>query len=281
MTYTIDTAIEPVSDAFGEGVANGSYNNWWGGCDITYSASNMTFNLSAGNVVVAGVLVAVTAQTNVAGLVADATNPRWAIIYINNAGTAGVVVGTAAANPAVPALDYTTETALAFCIIQANQTIANSMVTKLDKRIPTTSIATQLASDFTATTNTTLASMSGVAFWLPASGRCAWWFDAYVHVTSTPGLKIGATGPTGVSIRGMGELFEDAASPAIDVDSINTSPITLLPAGTGSILRLHGVAVGDTTHAGIVQIQAAQNTSDASTVTISSFGSAFVVRRLT
>ncbi len=281
MTYTIDTAIEPVSDAFGEGVANGSYNNWWAGCDITYSASNMTFNLSTGNVVVNGVLIVVAAQTNVAGLVADATNPRWAIIYVNNSGTAGVVVGTAAANPAVPALDYTTETALAFCIIQANQTVANSMVTKLDKRIPTTSIATQISTDFTATTNTTLASLVGAAFWLPASGRYAWWLDAFVHVESTSGLKIGATGPTGVAVRGMGELFESGASPTVDVDNLTTSPITFVPAGTAVVLRLHGVAVGDTTHAGIVQLQAAQNSSDAATVTISSYGSAFVVRRLT
>lgn len=72
------------------------------GCAITGGA-DMTPAVAKGAVLTNGVLKPVTAADVTIGA-ADATNPRWDLIVVNSSGTKAVRAGTAAANPAPPAL---------------------------------------------------------------------------------------------------------------------------------------------------------------------------------
>jgi|SRR5215831_8338748 len=72
------------------------------GCAVTaQGAPNMTVAVAAGTVAVAGTSVAVTGG-NVTITTANATNPRFDLICVDNAGVKSAVAGTPAANPTFP-----------------------------------------------------------------------------------------------------------------------------------------------------------------------------------
>jgi hypothetical protein len=104
------------------------------GCAPTYSASNMTVDCAAGVVTHFGTTVTVTGGAAFWTLVADASNPRWTWLAISSAGAAVVVSGTAAATPSVPALGD--RVAVALVRVEAAQTVAANISTKIDKRLP-------------------------------------------------------------------------------------------------------------------------------------------------
>jgi len=72
------------------------------GCAVTAQGTpNMTVAVAAGTIAIGAVTVAVTAG-NVTIAAADATNPRFDLICVNNLGTLSAVAGTPAAAPVFP-----------------------------------------------------------------------------------------------------------------------------------------------------------------------------------
>ena len=127
-------STEPISDDGWEISANSTkYGVVWG-CDVTFDGSNMTYDVAAGGIMHNGLYVAVAAQANAGTLVADSSHPRFVWIYLASAGAEGMPSGTAAADPAVPALGD--NVSLYLVLVQANLSVANSATAKIDKRIP-------------------------------------------------------------------------------------------------------------------------------------------------
>lgn len=124
--------VEPISDTNAELAANSGTYNVISGCGMTYSIADMTVTVAAGVITLNGATIVVAG--NVVTLVSDPSNPRWTWIGINSSGVAVVVSGTPAAAPAVPELGDLVSASLN--LIQTNQTIANNIVTQLDKRVP-------------------------------------------------------------------------------------------------------------------------------------------------
>ena len=91
------------------------------GCAVTAQGSpDMTVAVAKGAVLTNGSLKAVTAG-NVTITTADSTNPRLDLIVINSSGTKTARTGTAAANPAPPALSAN-DVLLAVVYVPANDT---------------------------------------------------------------------------------------------------------------------------------------------------------------
>lgn len=282
MTWIAASAVEPVSKAMLEGLAYNNYSAVAGGCAITFSGANMTFNIGDGAVWVNGAYKAVTAQSNVAGLVADATYSTWEYIVVNGSGTCSVIAGTAAANPAEPTIDYATYTTIYAVLVPANQTIANTITTKYDKRVPTLYQSPQMNADFTKTSNTTFADVPLLKFYMETAGTYAWELLARSDIAATPGIKVGFTVPASATASGQGTLFTTAAVVADAQDDIisgHATHVVLVPGATGIRIHLSGTCVSGGT-AGFAQLQAAQSVSNGSATTLVALGSRFTVWRI-
>lgn len=133
--YECEDAVEPVSDSFGEQVGNQHLYGWLSGCAVTYSLADMTVDLAEGQILFNGAPVTVAAATDAWTVVADGTNPRWSWLALDNTGSPVLVSGTPAAQPTVPELGD--RVAVALLLVPANETIANDITYKLDKRVPT------------------------------------------------------------------------------------------------------------------------------------------------
>jgi hypothetical protein len=109
-------------DALVSGIAG---NGILSGCAVTAQGSpNMTVAVAAGLVLIAGALV-VVASGNVTIGAADATNPRFDLVVVNNAGTKSVTAGTPAANPKAPDIPADS-VLLATVYVPANDTTIES-----------------------------------------------------------------------------------------------------------------------------------------------------------
>ncbi len=129
-------AVEPIADTDAEAATNALlYGVVWG-CAVAYDAADLTYDVAVGEIIHNGVAVQVAAQLNAGTLVPDITNPRWATIYLDSTGVEGLVHGTAAADPSKP--ETGDNVAIAMILVPANETIANNITTKLDKRVITT-----------------------------------------------------------------------------------------------------------------------------------------------
>lgn len=270
MAYEISDSIEPAQDIDVEVVADGHNGVIWG-CALTYDAANMTFDIAAGAVLIDGVVTAVSAQANAETLVADGTNPRWTLIGLNSSATGVIVSGTAAANPSKAELG-TIKVLLGAVKVEAGQTIANNITTKLDKRIMLRGpYLMQTTADQVLTQNsTTMQAVTGLAFPLPASGRFK--FEALVVYLSgtTPDFKMEFTSPAGeIHYRAVVEVAN-----ASDGQWGNASGADLAPSDGAGVtvdsnersVRVSGYVIP--TAAGTLQIQAAQNTGDLSDTTV-------------
>lgn len=133
--YQAEDGVEPVSDSFAEQVGNQHLYGWLSGCDVTYSLSDMTVDLAAGQILFNGAPVTVATATGAWTIVADGTNPRWSWLALDNTGAPVLVSGTPAAQPTVPELGD--RVAVALLLVPANETIADNITYKLDKRVPT------------------------------------------------------------------------------------------------------------------------------------------------
>jgi len=116
-------------------------------------------------------------------------------------------------------------------------------------------------SNFTKNANDTLGDVTGLAFAIPASQ--VWGFEviAQALIGATPDIKVAITAPVGATATGLAIRYDAAAPVAVRVTDW-TAAQALASAAAGVGLHLFGTVVNSTT-AGIVQLQAAQNTSTA------------------
>ena len=131
ITYEIDDNVEPVAGDTVAQIASVATYNVQSGCAATYNAGNMQVTIAAGVVTHSGTTTTVAGDT--VTLVSDPTNPRWAWIAADSGGAIDLILGTAGATPAVPAIGD--RVALQLIKIQAAQTIADNCEAKLDKRV--------------------------------------------------------------------------------------------------------------------------------------------------
>jgi hypothetical protein len=125
-------------------------------------------------------------------------------------------------------------------------------------------------SDFIKNANTTLSDVTGLSFSIAASEAWLWWASVYFLSDVTADLKIGITFPSGAAGR-YGGIAEDSRSVVL-------SASTAFPSnGADELLIVAGLVVNSTT-AGTLQIQAAQNASDVSNTTIYTHSSVLAIR---
>jgi len=232
-----------------------------GGCAVTLDAADLTYDVAAGALIHNGVPVTVAAQADAGTLVADSTNPRWTWIALDSTGTEVMVSGTAAATPAIPELgaDYFP---LMLVYVAAGGTIASSQ-TNYDQRIGPAMVQTwRSTANFTKNANVTLGDVTGIKFWMDASTVWSFVMEGQLSTGATPDIKCAFTVPSGAAGTGNAIKIDAAAHVAIRVTDWTASN-SLATAAAGVGLRLTGTIVNSST-AGWVQLQAAQDTSDAS-----------------
>ena len=255
-----DTTM-PISDTHMEMATNQQTHGVIGGCGVTLDGSNLTLDIAAGAIVSNGVPVTVAAQANALTLAADSSNPRWSWIALNSSGSAVLVSGTAAATPAVPELDNTNDVPLMLVYVAAGATIASSQ-TNYDQRIPLMEQTWRCTSTLTKNANTTLGDVTGLKFFIDASQ--VWTFESFCEISTaaTPDIKVAFTVPSGAAGTGLAMKVDAAATQSVRVtDWTTANALASAAAGVGMILS--GTMVNSTT-AGWCQLQAAQNTNDAS-----------------
>ena len=295
ITAQFSDAVEPISDTDAELATNQHLYGVISGCAITYDAADLTYDVAAGVILHNGVSVTVAAQPNASLLVADATNPRWASIYLDSSGIEGVVHGTAAAVPSKP--ETGDNVLLAMVLIEAAQTIANNIAVKLDKRVMTHVPASvtykykTAQQTFTTTTSTTITATSG-NFAFAVDANTAYRFHQELNIggvgtQNSGGVKLEWTGPaspTRIIIQGLYPAYIAQTADAgtdneypfqsyIDVDNSvtsfgaylqsNAAPTPAAGSATGvrtgryvfDILFVNGA------NAGTVTFQMAQNTA--------------------
>lgn len=102
------------------------------GCAATVTGTNMVVSIAAGQVVVAGKDVTVAAGSATISA-ANATNPRFDLVVVNNAGTISAVTGTAGSNPVFPAIPANSAVLYAVYVPANDTAIASNQLT--DKRV--------------------------------------------------------------------------------------------------------------------------------------------------
>lgn len=193
----------------GEGVVTG--------CAVTQRAAgaNMSVDVASGTVRIAGASVAV-ASGNVAVSAADASNPRFDLVVVNNAGAKSVVAGTAAATAEFPEVPANSVALAAVYVPAAASSVATAQIT--DKRVNVSAGAGALDDLTDVDTTSTppadgdrLTYDSASSLWKPAApGAAMINFDDLgdVDLTTTPP----ADGDTVVYDSASG-LWVPAASP--------------------------------------------------------------------
>ncbi len=114
-------------------------------------------------------------------------------------------------------------------------------------------------SDFIKNANTTLGDVSGLSFPIAASEVWLFYVGLSLDSSVTADIKLGLTAPSGATGRWGNTLNAVSASIA--------SNLTAATIGTDELYIITGLVV-NSTNAGTVQLQAAQNTSDATNTTI-------------
>lgn len=103
------------------------------GCAVTAQGSpNMTVAVAAGLVLINNASLVVSAG-NVTIATANATNPRFDLICVDNAGAKSAVAGTAAASPVFPAIPSNSSVLAAVYVPANDTTIASDQI--VDKRV--------------------------------------------------------------------------------------------------------------------------------------------------
>lgn len=110
-----------------------SSNGVLSGCEVTAQGTpNNTVAVASGFVRIAGSIVAVSSG-NVTMPTADATNPMWVIISVNNSGTKAATAGTAGASPLLPSIPSNSTIIAAIWWPANDTTVSTAQIT--DKRI--------------------------------------------------------------------------------------------------------------------------------------------------
>lgn len=260
VTNYTDTTM-PISDTFGEMWANQHTHGVLGGCGVTLDAADLTLDVAAGAIVYNGAPVTVAAQTNALTLSADSSNPRWSWIALNSSGVAVLTSGTAATTPSIPELSDASDVPLMLVYVAAGATIASAQ-TNVDQRIFLTTQTFYCSTTLTSNADDVLSDVVGMKFYMDAS--TTWVFEAHAQLSTgaTPDIKMAFTVPAGAA--GTGNFLYHATT-AIASGRVSdwTASTAMATAAAGTGADLYGRMVNSTT-AGWVQLQAAQNTSDAS-----------------
>ena len=82
-TFVLADSVVPNSHTHPEIAGNVNTYGVIAGCGVTLDAANLTLDIAAGAIVHNGKSVAVTAQANALTLVADGSNPRFALISLD------------------------------------------------------------------------------------------------------------------------------------------------------------------------------------------------------
>ncbi|MBS7669324.1 DUF2793 domain-containing protein [Croceicoccus gelatinilyticus] len=90
------------------------------GLGINY-VSDLDFEMAAGSFYLDGALLTAAAQT-ISLDVADGSNPRIDVLYVDDTGTLGKITGSPAASPSQPSVDPTTQLYLTFVLVPAAAT---------------------------------------------------------------------------------------------------------------------------------------------------------------
>ena len=92
--------------------------------------SGLTFTVGACTYTIGGTQYT-SALTSITLAAADPSNPRIDVIIVDNTGTASAITGTAAASPAQPTVDYSTQLPLNLVLVNANATTPSGIATTL------------------------------------------------------------------------------------------------------------------------------------------------------
>ncbi len=84
-----------------------------------------------------------------------------------------------------------------------------------------------------------------------------------------------------MTVSGYGVLYEAASSESDASSTLTAGTIDMNPVTAGIAVHLVGYAIGDATHPGTVQIQMAQETTDASATILFAVGATFIARQIT
>lgn len=126
--------------------------------------------------------------------------------------------------------------------------------------------------DVTFTSSATLADITGMSVSLEANA--AYIFDGYVAynaASTTPDFKMAWTPPTGATGHWMLHSLSSASSNPGNLNAAHsTSFTTAQTGGTDASFGIAALPAGyvETTNAGTMQVQCAQNTSNATTLTV-------------
>lgn len=258
-------ATEPISDTSWEIVANMRDYGIISGCDVTLDATDMTYDVAAGEILHNGTFVAVAAQTDAGTLVADGSNPRFAWIGLDSSGVDVLVSGDASADPVVPEIgDRTT---LSLMRIPAAETLASNC-SDIEKRIPVARPIGYVAKASATTRNstTTMADDPDLTFPVAADSLYAVEMTVTYNSGTTPDFKHLWSLPSGATLDGM--LIHQALGGTNTIDAAYVAA-AVSSQGTGGDISLWASFTIDTAGtAGSATFQWAQVNSDAGDTTV-------------
>lgn len=144
-------------------------------------------------------------------------------------------------------------------------------------------IVARCTADKTYTSSATLADVTGMSASLEASSSYIFWgYISYVALSTTPDIKVAFTPPSGATGHwSLGSLSSASSTPGSYDAQASTSFTTAQTGGTDASVGIAARPAGfiTTTNAGTMQVQAAQNTSSGTTLTVRS-GSWIVFRKV-
>lgn len=240
------------------------------GCGVTAQGTpDMTVAVAAG-MIVYGHIGAIVTAGNVTITTADATNPRFDLVVVNNSGTKSVTAGTPAASPVFPAIPADS-IVLATVYVPANDTaIQSNQITDKIIIVPPHLIIRKTA-DETVNNSATLQDDNVLKLVLGASGIWAFELQLLTSASATnTDWKFGWTVPAGCTM--LWGSHQEGTSYVWDAPGVGTAPgalgneSTVLVVGSANVTGgffVRGVIRMSTT-AGTVQLQWAQNTAQAS-----------------
>lgn len=265
MAYIAESApeTEPVSAGWIDAIANAGLYHVIEGCAVTYDPSDLTVDIAAGIVLHNGSEVTVAAQSNAVTLVPDATNPRWAWITVDNTGDGVVVHGDAAAvdvdTPAVPSPGD--RVVLALVLVEAAATVANSLTTKLDKRVFWPAQTKQARAEVTSAqnfANSTLANVTELV--LPVEANTNYAFELVVaYLGSTTGrIKTAFALPSGAKMTAINSYIDSTGDVQTGMITNTTANAQAYASTTTPFVITYRGIITIAATAGDVQVQAAQ-----------------------
>lgn len=259
---TIDLAILAASLSGQTGVISG--------CAVTPTGTNLQVNVAVGMVRVDGVVAAVTSQNLTCGS-ADATNPRIDLVQVDNAGTATLKAGTAAAHPKYPTPD-SGRAIIAAVIVEANYAAVFASADIVSKRCivsPWSEIIKP--SDTTIDTDATVNADPHLKFPVLASTTYIAELDILYSTGATGDFKFTFTGPSSPTRVTFGNVANIAGATQTNAVNSFTSEISITGTGTLGYFRVY-LVVENGANAGTVTFSWAQNSSNG-TSTIVQLGS--------